>query len=45
MEEKERAVTPEEFRELVQSQEKEFIIHMELGKEAADVRDKKGRSA
>lgn len=45
MEEKERVVTPEEFRILVQSQEKEFIIHVELGKEAADGGDKRGKPA
>ena len=45
MEEKERAVTPEEFRKLVQSQKREFIIHVELGKEAADGGDKRGKPA
>lgn len=45
MEEKERAVTPEEFRKLVQSQKREFIIHVELGKEAAYGGDKRGKPA
>ena len=45
MEEKERAVTPEEFKKLVQSQKREFIIHVELGKEAAAGGDKRGKPA
>lgn len=45
MEGKERTVTPEGFRKLVQSQEKEFIIHVEIGKETADGKDKRGKPA
>lgn len=45
MEEKEKTVTPEEFRALVASQEGEFIIHVEIEKGEERIGRKSGGTA